>query len=597
MLRIVLNLLFISVFSLSIAAQTGCPGCLIDLPTLPEDTIFLSAAPEGQAGIYYDGDLSFRLPKTTTPVNATDPTIPAGLDISQFTILAVAGLPAGMNWEASQTNFVTEEGTDGCVKLCGTPLLPGLYMVEVVIEAVVLIFPQQTSFSFPLLINPAQTITEGFTVVNNNGCGSVTASFINNVPSGGAEGFSYLWFFNNGNSTTAENPADQTYNQPGEYLVNYQAIVDTTGFFMTQVRIEQSPCTDLFSASDLKFDLFDPNGDHVYTAPIVGNATLPVIYNVLIPIGEGTYELHVIDDDGGLDGADDLCGIIEFGQGVSGLLQDGDLQVNIELVHPVDTIRSSEIITVYEIPNNPLITIAEASPYCDGEVVTLVSANYDNSLTWYADSVLVVGASTDTLLVVQDGNYWATYTTEEGCAATSQPIAINFTDNPADIDLLQNGNLLRLEDESNLPTDFSFTWLYEGEPIPSATALLLCAEAAGTYTLVITDNVTGCSTSADIAASYDPNLDCTTPTEEVLGQGSWKLFPNPLQSYLFVEGPINLAVEIRVFDALGRAVINQQLTNGNDRIDVQQLSAGAYFYQLISTPGEIIQTGTLMKVN
>jgi hypothetical protein len=599
MLRFVLNLLFVSVFTLSLAAQTGCPGCLIDLPLLPEDTIYLSPAPDGEAGTYYNGDLSFRLPLTTTPVNASDPTIPAGLDISQFTILAVAGLPAGMNWEASQTSFDTEEGTDGCVKFCGTPLLPGLYMVEVVIEAVVLIFPQQTSFSFPLLINPAETVTEGFTVVNNNGCGSVTASFVNNVPSGGVEGFSYLWFFNNGNSTTAENPADQTFDQPGEYLVNYQAIVDTTGFFMTQVSIEQSPCTDLFSASDLKFDLFDPNGDHVFTAPIVGNATLPITYNVLIPIGEGTYELHVIDDDGGLDGADDLCGIIEFGQGVSGLLQDddGDLHVNIELVHPVDTIRSSETITVYEIPNDPILAIAEDSPYCDGEVVTLVSLNYNNSLTWYRNSVLVVGATTDTLLVEQDGSYWATYTTEDGCLATSLPIAVAFTDNPEGIDLIQNGNLLRLEDESNLPVDFSFTWLYEGELIPSATELLLCAEAAGTYTLVITDNATGCSTSADIAADYDAEVDCTTPTDNIVDQGSWNLFPNPLKSFLFVEGPTGADAEIRIFDALGRVVISKQPVSGNDRVEVQQLSAGAYFYQLVSIEGETIQTGTLMKVD
>jgi hypothetical protein len=154
-----------------------------------------------------------------------------------------------------------------------------------------------------------------------------------------------------------------------------------------------------------------------------------------------------------------------------------------------------------------------------------------------------------------------------------------------------------LEDEGNLPEDFSFTWLYEGELIPSATELLLCAEAAGTYTLVITDNVTGCSTSADFAADYDPNVDCTTSTEEVLAQYGWSLFPNPLQSFLFVEGPVGVDVEIRLFDALGRVVIQQQLINGNDRIEVQQLSAGAYFYQLVSIAGEIIQTGTLMKVN
>lgn len=596
MLRLLFSLLSISLFAGTLTAQTGCPNCVLDLPELPEDTIYLSAAPDGEAGIFYNEDLSFRLPLTTTPVNASDPTIPAGLDIEEFTILAVAGLPAGVNWEASQTNFLTEEGTDGCVKLCGTPFLPGLYMVEVVIEARVLIFPQQTSFAFPLLIEPAQTVTEGFTVVNSNGCGSVTASFINNVPSGGAEGFSYLWFFGNGNSTIVENPAEQTYNQPGEYTVNYQAIVDTVGFFMTHVTIEASPCTDLFSAPDVKFDLFDPNGDHVFTAPIVDNATLPVSYDVLIPIGEGTYELHVIDDDGGLDGADDLCGIIEFSRDVSGPLQAGELMVNIELIHPIDTIRSSEVITVYEIPANPFITIADDSPYCEGETVALVSVNYTDSLSWYQDSMLVVGATTDTLFVEQDGSYWATYTTAEGCSATSLPLEVTFTENPEDFDLQQNGNLIRMEDESNLPADFSFTWLYEGEPIPSATELLLCAEVAGTYTLVITDNATGCSTSEDIAADYDPNVDCTTPTEDVFSNAAWVLFPNPLQQYLFVKGPAGIDFSIRIVDALGREVLRTNVNAGNDRVEVNQLPAGAYFYQLQSFTGEVMQTGTLMKV-
>lgn len=598
MLRNLFILLFFST-SITMAAQSGCPGCVVDLPMLSADTIFLSEAPDGEAGIFYNQDLSFRLPLTTTPVNASDPTIPAGLPIDEFTILGVAGLPAGMGWEANQLNFLTADETDGCVKLCGTPLLPGLYMVEVVIEARIVFITQQTSFAFPLLIQPAQTVTEGFTVINSSGCGSVTASFVNNVPSDGAEGFSYLWFFSNGNSTTAENPMDQTYSQPGEYVVNYQAIVDTTGFFMTQVVLEESPCTDLISRPDLKFDIFDPNGDHVHTVPIVGNATLPITWDVLIPIGEGTYELHVIDDDGGIDGADDLCGIIPFSRDTFGLLQDddGDLVVNISIVHPVDTIRSSETITVYEIPANPLLGILEDGPYCKGDSVTLVSENYDTSLSWYQDSMLLVGVNSDTLVTNEDGDYWVTYTSPEGCTATSFPISVAFSTNPTDFSLMQNGNLLRMDDESNLPLDFSFTWLYEGEVIPSATELLLCAEAAGTYTLEITDNATGCSTSANIAADYDPNVDCTTPAGELFGDDVWQVFPNPFQQYIQLKGPLAAYpnTSLIVFDAFGRRLSSHILRSENDRIDLGTLPAGVYFYQLHSPQALILQTGTLVK--
>ena len=597
MLRPLLFSLFLSC-GFWLGAQTGCPGCVLDLPMLPEDTIYLSAAPDGQASVYYDEDLSFRLPLSTTPVNAVDPSIPAGLPIDEFTILGVANLPAGMGWEANMLNFMTADTTDGCVKLCGTPLFSGLFMVEVVIEARISFITQQTSFAFPLLIEPAQTVTEGFTVVNNSGCGEVTASFVNNVPSNGAEGFSYLWFFGNGNSTTEENPADQTYNQAGTYTVEYQAIVDTTGFFLTNVSLEESPCTDIFNAPDYKFDLYDPSGERIFTAPIVDNSDAPVNWEVFIPIGEGTYEIRFVDDDGGLDGSDDLCGVIFFSQTEDGIIQNdaGDLTAEITLIHPVDTIQSSEIITVFEIPSDPVITIAETAPYCEGEAISLVSLNYEDGLNWYRDSLLLVEEVNDTLLVDFPGDYWVTHTTADGCSATSLPLSVEFTENPEEFDLMQNGNLLRMEDESNLPADFSLMWLYEGEVIPTATELLLCAEAAGTYTLQITDNTTGCSTSAEIVADYDPNVDCTTNTNEPALAGEWRLFPNPMRSYLQIEGPMGAEADLLVYDALGREQVRQRIDAYNGQIHVAGLVSGTYFYRLQTIDGLSIQTGTLVKV-
>ena len=590
--------LMLTLSAVSLSAQTGCPGCLIDLPTLPEDTIYLSAAPDGQAGVNYDADLSFRLPLTSTPVNDQDPSIPPGLSFDEFNILGVANLPLGMSWEANSLNFLTDETTDGCVKLCGTPLLAGFYEVEVIIEARIVFITQQTSFSFPLLIEPAETVTEGFTVVNNSGCGEVTASFINNVPSNGVPGFSYLWFFGNGQSTTEENPSDQLYNQPGEYTVEYQAIVDTTGFFLTNVSLEESPCTDIFSDPDHKFDLYDPSGERIFTATVIDNSDAPVSWDVFIPIEEGTYEIRFVDDDGGLDGADDLCGTVFFSQTESGVLQNSDstLTAEITLINPIDTITSSETITVFEVPSDPVVSVIDMMPFCEGDTVSLVSLNYEDGLSWYRDSLLLVDEVDDTLLVSRPGGeYWVTHTTIDGCSATSAPVLVEFTDNPEEFELTQNGNLIRILDESNLPADFSFTWLYDEEPILSATELLLCADKAGPYTLQITDNATGCSISATIDADHDPDIDCTTSVDEPELAAQWRLFPNPVQQYLFVKGPIGAEANLIIYDALGRELLRGTMGSYQQQLDMSRLSSGAYFYRLQQLDGVEIKTGSLIK--
>jgi hypothetical protein len=88
----ILFFLSVGVFS-NLSAQSGCPGCMIDLPDLPEDTIYLSPAPDGQVGEYYEEDISFRMPKTTTPVAAVDPDVVPDVAIESITILSVTNVP------------------------------------------------------------------------------------------------------------------------------------------------------------------------------------------------------------------------------------------------------------------------------------------------------------------------------------------------------------------------------------------------------------------------------------------------------------------------------------------------------------------------
>jgi len=195
-----------------VLAQSGCPGCTVSVPeTLPADTIYLADAPNGRAGEYYEADISFRMPKTTTPVAANDPDVAPNITINEITITSVSNIPPGLGWEANQLEFKVSEQTDGCVRFCGTPLQPGLYEVEVVVTAKVLIVTQTTSFSFPILIEPAVSTTEGFTMQNSSGCGELEVAFDNNVSSNGQAGFSYKWDFGNGQTSIDENPFNQIY--------------------------------------------------------------------------------------------------------------------------------------------------------------------------------------------------------------------------------------------------------------------------------------------------------------------------------------------------------------------------------------------------
>ena len=188
-------ILFLLIFQFHfLSAQSGCPGCVINLPPLPSDTIYLGDAPDGIAGEAYDGDLSFRMPKTTDAVPGT----PGGLNIGKITIQSLLNVPPGLSWESNKTEFDPGDETDGCVKFCGTPVLPGHYEVQVFVTATVLGINESTSFTFDFYIAPATSMTDGFNLLNNNGCGEVTASFENNVVSNGHFGFSYYWDFGNG---------------------------------------------------------------------------------------------------------------------------------------------------------------------------------------------------------------------------------------------------------------------------------------------------------------------------------------------------------------------------------------------------------------
>jgi hypothetical protein len=574
--------------SLGLQAQIACPACVVTLPTeLPADTVYLADAPDGQVGQFYDTDLSFRLPKTTTPVN--DPDTPPGLTISQITILSVSNLPPGLSWQASQTVFNPANETDGCGKICGTPLLPGLYEVEVIVSAQILLLSQTTAFTFPILVLPGASITDGFTLENNTGCGAVLASFTNNLPSNGQPGYSYFWDFGNGNLSFQEDPGPQLYFEPGQYEISYQAVIDTFGYLLTGVVVEGVDCTDIIGAPDLYVQLFDPAGELIYQSGVINNAQPPVGFTINRFIGPGNYLLIVMDRDGFPEGPDDFCGGINFTQQSNGFYTNGGLQATLTIVHPTDTIRSVDTVIVYEQPAVPMVEGLPDATLCEGDSV-LLRTTHQQGLQWYRDALPIFEANGDSLLVLNDGLYWVTHTTADGCSASSNALLVEFAPQPRPPVFQNFDNLLRLFASSNLPDFYHLQWFFEGELIPDETGPELCAETSGRYGLELEDALSGCRSFFSLQVNHNPNgTGClTSSTEELPAPLSLRAFPNPSTGLVQIQGELEAAgATLRLFNAQGQLLYSDFFPTFGGKLqaelDVAAYPAGMYFLE-VRTP-------------
>lgn len=581
--RFTLSLLSVLLFyTTNSFSQSGCPGCTISLPALPADTIYTDTIPNGQFGQYYDQDVSFRMPMSTNPVNAVDPDIPPGISLNDIKITSITGLPAGINWELSQAEFNPQEETDGCIRFCGTPLQSGLFLVDINLEAQVFIVTEETSFTLQMYIAPAVSTTEGFTMTNGVGCGELTVSFQNNVPSNGQEGYSYLWNFDNGYSTTDENPFDQYYGEPGAYIVSYEALIDTVGYLLSSITLTESGCTDILSQPDYYMHVVDSQGEKIFTSAEQSNASLPLTFtigNLLLEAGQ--YTIEIWDEDGGIDGSDDFCGAVPFTQTTEGSIDIGTLAITFNIAHPTTTIISADTIIVHELPELPEISLVAGSPEpCPGEEVILQSS-YPAGNQWYQDTAAVFGADSSQFTVLGSGIFYILYTDANGCAAWSDPVEITELPAPAAPIYYNYDNLLVMDSLLDFPLSYSLQWYLDGMPIEGANFPEYCAEESGEYTLEITDEQSGCSNIFTLDIPINPNGDCLTDVEETLFAKDWKVFPNPSSGTIIFEsgGDFSSPVQVRLINALGQQVLFRKLESLPEQLPIEmtELSAGLYW--------------------
>ncbi len=602
-MRQLLLLLCLSALGANIlTAQIGCPGCQTSLPPLPADTLYLQNLPDGEKGQSYDHDISFRVPKTTTPVHAVDSLTPAGLPISKIEIVALEGLPPGLNWQPSQWTFQTDSETDGCIRICGTPQVADSFLLTVKLKATVFIITQEASFPMKLYIAPPTVSNDGFSMSNFIGCGSTTVSFTNNHPSNDNPNFNYTWDFGDSTNFEGENPPPHTYSEPGIYPVDYHAVIDTGRKVLMSATVLDVDCVDQLGLGDPDLYLLvkDPNGNLIFdSSPDVENAPLPFTFPINLALDPGNYTIEVWDEDSGLKGGDDPCGTISFNFLSNDTLVSGGFQIALVIEQPVTEIFSSDTVVVLTQPAAPTVDAPNGLTNCTGNSNILLVSSADEGNQWMLEGEAISGATEINYTPLATGNYQVQITTAEGCTAVSDSVFVGlFTQPPAPV-FSNHINRLYLQDSIDVPASYTFQWYDSGAPIPGETGWSLCVSHSGVYGLVVTDTETGCSNFYAESVAYDPNYpDCISGTDEAEGVLTG-IFPNPAIEEFTVQlgAPLSQAAELRIYDAIGRLVSVQKMEADRDFLSASCKNLEAGVYTLILVEKNRRRTGKLVVMH
>ena len=609
---------FVMGYNLS-AQGNQCPGCAInpacDNPAANFPALCPAILPDGEAGQPYDQDITFFMPYII------DASGFSGLNLEELTVLSISGIPSGLSWTTSAhpTNFYdisSDVNTQrGCAKICGTPVLPGTYTATVSVLVKVCNIPifgcstMTQNLILPLTVNAPAGGNSYFSFNPSTGCGSVDVTFQGLLNLGLPQVTEYAWDFGNGNVSTDQNPAPQTYSASGEYhptlttnvfnhVFNSMTANVTGGWWCGD--IEEINCGS--GNADLKFDL--THGATTYNGAEVGNTINPSWSNLGVVLSSMTIGVQFTEadnvsasDNGGsftmiLPGAGTYnfttTAVSSGGGGVN-----GSFTVTKQLF---DAYVATDTVNVYDLP--PLVTPTSSTGsfnMCNNIPITL-SVYEGYNYAWYQnDTTLLIGTDSSAYVIPDVGTYpfTATYKVKitdptTGCAIFTPNVSITINEGVP----IQFTTLGAYYSGGQLTTNYfgysSYQWLLNGTPlVPSGQSQTFTPTVNGNYSLVVVSSA-GCTDTSNVVSIFNMGIDEMAGLDEFIS-----VYPNPSDGEftLNMTAAMQSGLVVSMIDISGKTVYQENIgqINGafSKTFSLQNLSSGIYTLNLQFDQGSV----------
>lgn len=396
--------------------------------------IYPSSLPPAMVGSVYDTDITFVLPTDTL-----------GYPFTNFQIVSI-NLPLGLSWTCSEAqnncNYNPQMDVFGCINIHGTPLVSGIFQLDISILADLTVlqgYPYQFQMNLEILPQTINYSNSAFSLSQSSPCAPALFTFTNNSIGNAL----YQWDFGNGSFSTDSNPNPQYYADSGTYLIDFQAYAQQD----TQVQILLNQMTvqsmhnygenfPSFEEADTYFKV-KKNGQMIYQSSVYIDQNPPVSWwpNLNLELGQNyTIEIWEADQSIGESyfGPDDYIGNHTLNlNSCSGCVAGNaniDYTIEINSIYPQATIQQTDTITLFQGPNVPDLNI-EASTQ------QLWSSPNQNYLQWYLNGSPLIGQNTTSLSPTTDGYYHVLSINNYGCWQSSDTIFIDLP-NTANINVL-----------------------------------------------------------------------------------------------------------------------------------------------------------------
>ena len=577
-------------FSYSNLAISQCTPNYNYFPLFSNFGLSPDSLPSGTVFQEYNQDLTFVLPVDTLyDVPNFGETL---ITFEDYHIQSIS-LPPGLEWECNNSendcHYNPSDSQYGCVKLTGTPMLAGLYSVDVVVEAThelsSLAGTEMIVFSLPLFIEPSLSQNDGFIMTNFSGCAPLNVDF-ESIYSDWAI---YSWDFGNGTSSDLIDPGTQIFNQAGIFPIYFESMsVASTQYFLESVEIENASDwgnewwdEDLLTNPDPYFVIVDSQGNQIFESEHYEDQDFPVSWNLNeFLLSDQEYSIQAWEEDG-ISTNDDYLGTVYFdGISNSTTLTSGNLIINI-VISEIDPIvlTAYDTVFVYDYPSVPILNYDESSNllYVDSEIEDL-------SFQWYFNQEPLVGENTSTMEVVESGDYMIEFVNYYGCNTFSVDTFIVFCDNDYSPQVSIDGSLLSVDNF----LEYNCQWFFNGMELSGENQDQLIATQSGEYSILLFDEQ-GCEYK-----SQDVNIDLSTILE--LSGINIILYPNPANSYveLSLDNINSSDVLISIFDLQGRNVFTDLFSSSKFQIDISSLQKGTY---IVNVQIESVRKSMRLLVN